>query len=392
MEKSDHRILGKKLELFYFDDVSPGTVFWLPKGMLIWRTLESLWRKLHQDYQEVSTPVLAKKTLWEKSGHWQLFKEDMFPVKIDNQDYALKPMNCPASALIYKSKVRSYRDLPLRLLELGILHRNERSGVLGGLFRVRQIVIDDAHIYASDVQILEEIEKVLKLIAKIYKLFDFDFKVFLSTRPEKAMGGKKLWDKAEKDLKKALEKSRQKFSLKPKEGAFYGPKIDVQIKDSLGRAWQLATIQLDFQMPERFKLEYTDEKGEKKRPVIIHRAILGSFERFIGILLEHFEGKLPVWLAPEQVRIIPVSQKVFDYGCQVFEKLKEAGIRVDVDMSNQTLDKKILEAEKMKIPLIAVVGEKEKKRGHIALRRTGKTEFVSIQELLELVCQETPIV
>src|SRR3990167_1448715 len=321
-QPKDHRELGQELDLFSFHEVAPGAVFWHHKGYVIYRTLQEYLRDnlLNNGYQEINTPVMIKSDLFKRSGHWDFYSENMFRLSVEDQEYTLKPMNCPETCLIYQTRVRSYHDLPLRLADFGVLHRNELSGVLGGLFRVRQFTIDDAHHFIRPDQIQEEIEKLLIFIEKFYKTFGFASEFFLSTRPEKAMGDPKLWKEAEKDLEEALKSAKVKYGVKEKDGAFYGPKIDIQIKDSQGRDWQLATIQLDFQIPERMELEYIDSGGNPKRPVIIHRAILGSIERFIGILLEHYQGSLPMFLAPLQVAILPVSKKVEDYSKEVFER------------------------------------------------------------------------
>ncbi len=385
IEKRDHRKIGKDLDMFHFEDVSPGAAFWHPKGMIIVNELERFWREIHleEDYLETSTPILVKKELFERSGHWEFFKESMFTAEIEKETYVLKPMNCPESALIYSFHIRSYRDLPLRLSEVGRVHRNEKSGVLLGLSRVRQITQDDAHIYARPDQIQDEIGKVLKLVKMFYKLFDLKPSFFLSTRPEKAMGDPKLWMKAEKALAFALKKSKLKYDLKSKEGAFYGPKIDIHVTDSLGREWQVATIQIDFQMPEGLDLSYTDEKGKKQRPVMIHRAIFGSFERFISIILEHFAGALPLWLSPVQVKVIPIGAGHIHYAEQIGKMLKENGIRVTVASENETVGKKIRNGELQKVPYVAVAGDREMKNKTVRIRSTrapkGKEDLGEIK-------------
>ena len=371
----DHREIGRELDLFSFHEYAPGAVFCHPKGWTIYKTLVEFIRLKTQEegYLEISTPVMVKSSLFKKSGHWQHFGENIFSLKVDDEVYALKPMNCPESTLVYKAKTRSYHDLPLRLSDFGILHRNELSGVLGGLLRVRQFTIDDAHIFVRPDQIHKEIKKLISLTYQVYKSLDFKPRFYLATRPNKAMGDKKTWNIAEKGLEQALTDSNVKFDIKPKEGAFYGPKIDIHIYDSQQRDWQLATIQLDFQIPESMQLTYTDKDGAKKRPVMIHRGIFGSLERFIGILLEHTQGNLPLWLSPTQAIILPISEKQAKYAKLVEAQIKSAGIRISVDERSQTLQAKIRDATLEKIPYLIVVGEKEQKAGNIAIRtREGK--------------------
>lgn len=366
----DHREIGRELDLFMIHEYAPGAAFWLPKGWTIYKTLvEFIRSKIEpEDYQEISTPVMIKSKLYQESGHWQHFRENIFNLKIENEDYSLKPMNCPEAALIYKSKTRSYHDLPLRLSEFGILHRNELSGVLGGLLRVRQFTIDDAHLFVKPDQIQEEINKLIKLVIDVYKSLGFSPRFYLATRPDKAMGDEKTWHKAEKDLELALKEAKVNFDIKPKDGVFYGPKIDIHIKDSQDRDWQLATIQLDFQIPERMDLGYVDKDGKKKNPVMIHRAITGSIERFIGILIEHFQGAFPVWLSPVQAIVLPLSDKFHVYARRIATDLKSVGIRVEVDARNETLQAKIRDATLQKIPYLLVVGEKEEKAQTISVR------------------------
>lgn len=391
-KKRDHRKLGKELELFFFHEIAPAAPFWLPKGMIIFRELEKFLReKLDKSgYQEISTPILVKKTLWERSGHWDHYKENMFVLEVDNETYSLKPMNCPESTIVYKSKLRSYRDLPLRLSEIGRLHRNEISGALGGMLRVRQITMDDAHLFVRPDQILDEIQKLLQLINEFYTLFGFSPSFNLSTRPEKAMGDIELWNKAEESLKRALEINGIKFKLKEGEGAFYGPKIDVQIKDAIGRSWQTATIQLDFQMPERFELEYIDENDQRKRPVMIHRAIFGSFERFIGILTEHFAGYFPTWLSPIQAVVIPLSENYIEYAKEVYNIFVDNNIRVELDKRNEKVGYKIREWETQKVPYMIVLGEKEKQQQTLSIRKHKKGDLGSftIEQFLEYIKDE----
>ncbi|MGH7262988.1 MAG: threonine--tRNA ligase [Candidatus Rokuibacteriota bacterium] len=375
-KKRDHRKLGRELDLFVFQDVSPGAAFWLPKGMVIFRELERFWREVHdaRGYQEISTPILVNKRLWEESGHWEHYRENMFLVEVEEQVFGLKPMNCPESTYVYRHHLRSYRDLPLRLSELGRLHRFERSGTLAGMFRVRQFTQDDAHIYCRPDQLQSEITGVIEVVQLLYGAFGFEPRFFLSTKPDKGMGDPALWEQAETALREALVKRDLPHEVRAGEGAFYGPKIDVVISDVLGRDWQLATIQLDFVMlPERFALEYIDADGQAKRPVAIHRAIYGSFERFVGILTEHFAGAFPTWLAPVQARVLPVSEKIAAYGRAVFERLKDAGIRAELDDRNEKLGYRIREAQLQKVPYMLIVGARESQEGTVSLRRrTGE--------------------
>lgn len=370
----DHRQIGRDLDLFLFHEYTPGVVFWLPKGWVIYRTLQEFIRdKTKEEYQEISTPVMVKSQLFKESGHWEHFGKNIFNLKVDNQDYSLKPMNCPEAALIYGSRIHSYSELPIRLSEFGILHRRELAGVLGGLLRIRQFVIDDAHLFVRDDQIQDEIHKLLELTINVYKSLGFKPRFYLATRPDKAMGDKKTWDEAERDLEKALKSAKVSFDIKPKDGAFYGPKIDIHIYDSQKRDWQLATIQLDFQIPQRMSLSYVDRDGSKKQPVMIHRGIFGSLERFIGILLEHTQGNLPVWLSPVQTIVLPVSDKFLGYAKNVPESLKSVGIRVEVDSRRETLQAKIRDATLQKIPYLLIVGNREEKSQKVAVRtREGK--------------------
>ena len=374
IEKRDHRILGEKLDLFSQHGIAPGAIFWHPKGMVLWRVLEAFIReKLDASgYGEISTPVMVKKEVFEKSGHWTHFREHLFTLKVDDEDYALKPMNCPESTYIYASRLRSYRNLPLRYSEVtDKLHRNELSGTLGGLFRVRQMSQDDAHIYCTPDQIETEINSLLNLIQEVYKKFDIPVSFALATKPDKAMGSPALWKKAETTLEAIIKKSGKPFIVKEKDGAFYGPKIDIHIKDALGRDWQLATIQLDFQLAEKFDLSYTNEGGEKERPIVIHRAVFGTFERFLGILIEHYAGAFPFWFSPVQVAILAVNDKVFDYCEEIRKALAEKGIRVSLNKENETIGKKIRETEMQKIPYMLIIGEKEKAAGMVSVRERG---------------------
>ncbi|MBR9975127.1 MAG: threonine--tRNA ligase [Bacteroidetes bacterium] len=391
--KRDHRKLGRELDLFAFHDVAPGAPFWLPRGMVLFRELQQLIRVLLDgaDYEEILTPILVKKELWEQSGHWQHYKENMFLVEDgEDQIFSLKPMNCPESTFVYRHRVRSYRDLPLRYSELGTNHRNELSGALNGMFRVRQFHMDDAHIYVRPDQILDEITALLTLVDRFYKIFGFEPYYKLSTRPEEAMGDPSLWDTAEKGLSDALEANGIDYKLNPGDGAFYGPKIDISVRDALGRSWQLATIQLDFQMPERFELEYIDEHNERKRPVMIHRAIMGSMERFIGVLIEHFAGAFPIWLSPVQAAVLPISDQFIEYGREVQLALRAAGVRVELDNRNEKIGYKIRDWEVHKVPYMLVVGEKERESRTVSVRRhkEGDLGARGVDEFLDLITRE----
>ena len=376
-KKRDHRKLGKELGLFMFAEEGPGFPFFLPKGMTLKNTLIDYWREIHyrDGYQEVSTPIILSRKLWENSGHWDHYKDNMYTTVIDEEDYAVKPMNCPGGMLVYKNQPHSYRDLPLKVGELGLVHRHEKSGQLHGLMRVRCFTQDDAHIFMRDDQIEDQIKGVTKLINEVYTQFGFEYFVELSTRPDDSMGSDKDWEMATNGLKKALEDMGLDYIVNEGDGAFYGPKIDVHLRDSLGRTWQCGTIQLDFQMPQRFDLEYTAEDGSKKRPIMIHRVCFGSIERFIGILIEHFAGKFPVWLAPVQVKVIPVSEKSMDYATGVYEKLKAAGIRTELDHKDEKVGYKIRQAQLEKVPYMLVLGEKEAAEGAITVRSRDKGDL-----------------
>lgn len=385
----DHRQIGQELDLFSFHEYAPGAVFWHHKGYLIYRTLQEYLRKnlLNDGYLEINTPVMIKSDLFKKSGHWDFYSENMFKLEVEDQSYALKPMNCPEACLVYQTRTRSYNDLPLRLADFGILHRNELSGVLGGLFRVRQFSIDDAHHFVRPDQIQSEIEKLLLFIESFYKMFGFDSEFFLSTKPDKAMGDSKLWIEAEKDLEEALKNAKVKFGIKDKDGAFYGPKIDIQIKDSQKRDWQLATIQLDFQIPEKMGLEYIDTDGKAKSPVIIHRAVTGSLERFIGILTEHYQGAFPLWLSPIQVTILPIADKHLEYAEKIATELKEKDIRVEVYKKSETLQAKIREATLQKTPYICIIGDKEIEASKISVRSLSGKDLgsMNLSQFLEKI-------
>ncbi|MGH7319051.1 MAG: threonine--tRNA ligase [Candidatus Rokuibacteriota bacterium] len=379
-KRRDHRKLGRELDLFAFHDVSPGAPFWLPKGMIIFRELERYSREMQdaRGYTEISTPILVNKRLWEQSGHWEHYAENMFQVEAEEQVFSLKPMNCPESTYVYRHALRSYRDLPLRLAEMGRLHRNERSGTLTGLFRVRQFTQDDAHIYCRPDQLQAEIAGVLELVRDFYATFDLEPMFRLATRPPSALGTAEQWERAERALQEALKANGLSYVVKPGDGVFYGPKIDIHIEDVLGRDWQMATVQADLVMlPERFALEYIDADGQPKRPVAIHRAIFGSFERFIGVLTEHFAGAFPTWLAPVQARVLPVSAKHLVYATMVFERLR-SGLRVELDDRSEKLGYKIREAQLQKIPYMLVVGEREAREGAVSLRKRSGEDVGAI--------------
>lgn len=390
-EKRDHRKIGKEMELFMFCDEAPGFPFFLPKGMTLKNALVDYWRELHtrENYVEVSTPLIMNRKLWETSGHWDHYKDNMYSTKIDEEDYCIKPMNCPGGVMVYKSQPHSYRELPLRVGELGLVHRHELKGALHGLFRVRCFTQDDAHIFMRREQIASEIANVVHLIDEVYQKFGFQYFIELSTRPEDSMGSDEDWEAATDGLKEALEQLSLPYSINEGDGAFYGPKIDFHLRDSLGRTWQCGTIQLDFQMPLNFGLEYIDEKGERQRPIMIHRVCFGSIERFIGILTEHFAGKFPVWLAPVQVKVLPVSEKSAAYGEEVCQVLRQSGIRCELDSRNEKVGYKIREAQVIeRIPYMVVVGEKEKEQRTVSVRRrdTAKAEEIALDAF---VCKLT---
>lgn len=386
-KKRDHRKLGKELGLFTLMDEGPGFPFFLPKGMILKNTLIDYWREVHTraGYHEISTPMMMNRGLWERSGHWDHYKDNMYTTVIDETDFAIKPMNCPGGLLVYKTQLHSYRDLPLRLGELGLVHRHELSGALHGLMRVRCFTQDDAHIFMTKEQIKDEIKGVVALIDEVYSLFGFKYHVELSTRPEDSMGSDEDWEVATASLKDALEEIGLDFVINEGDGAFYGPKIDFHLEDSLGRTWQCGTIQLDFQLPERFELEYTGADGEKHQPVMIHRVVFGSIERFIGILIEHFAGAFPLWLAPEQVKIIPVSDKQLDYAKDLLSKLESAKIRASIDDRSEKMGYKIRQAQLEKIPYMLVVGDKEVEARAVAVRsrKEGDIGAMPIEDLVE---------
>nr|WP_302647235.1 threonine--tRNA ligase [uncultured Clostridium sp.] len=391
-KKRDHRKLGRELRLFEIMDEGPGFPFFLPKGVVLKNILIDYWRKLHNKagYVEIETPIMLNKELWIRSGHWDHYKENMYTSMIDDKEFALKPMNCPGGMLVYKSEGHSYRDLPLRVGELGRVHRHELSGALHGLMRVRAFTQDDAHIFMLPEQIKSEILGVINLIDEVYGTLGFKYNIELSTRPEDSMGSDEEWTMAESSLKEALDEGGLDYKINEGDGAFYGPKIDFHIEDSLGRSWQCGTIQLDFQLPQRFELEYIGSDGEKHRPIVIHRVIFGSIERFIGILIEHFAGKFPVWLAPVQVKVLPISDNFVEYGSEVIGKLREAGIRCEIDNRSEKIGYKIREARNERVPYMIIVGEQEKTHGNISLRsREGGDEgSTSLEEFIARVQKE----
>ena len=380
--RRDHRRLGKELGLFMLLEEGPGFPFFLPKGMTLKNTLVDYWRQIHQreNYLEVSTPLIMRKQLWEQSGHWDHYKDNMYTTKIEDEEFCIKPMNCPGGVLVYKSEPHSYKDLPLRIGELGTVHRHERSGTLHGLMRVRCFTQDDAHIFMTRDQITEEIEGVVRLIDEVYSLFGFKYHVELSTRPEDSMGSDEDWEAATEGLKKALDEMGLPYVINEGDGAFYGPKIDFHLEDSLGRTWQCGTIQLDFQMPQRFDIHYIGTDGEKHRPIMIHRVVFGSIERFIGILIEHYAGKFPAWLAPVQVKVLSVSEKSRPYANQILAELKTKGIRCEVDNRDEKIGYKIREAQLEKVPYMLVLGEKESDDGTVvAVRSRDKGDLGSVK-------------
>ncbi|HIX98259.1 threonine--tRNA ligase [Faecalicatena contorta] len=391
-KKRDHRKLGKELGLFAIMEEGPGFPFFLPKGMVLKNLLIDYWRKLHtrEGYVEISTPIILSRHLWENSGHWDHYKDNMYTTVIDGEDYAVKPMNCPGGMLVYKVEPRSYKDLPMRVGELGLVHRHEKSGQLHGLMRVRCFTQDDAHIFMTEDQVQDEIKGVAKLIDEVYSKFGFKYHVELSTRPEDSMGTDEEWEMATNALRGALESLGLDYVVNEGDGAFYGPKIDFHLEDSIGRTWQCGTIQLDFQMPQRFDLEYTGADGEKHRPIMIHRVAFGSIERFIGILIEHYAGKFPVWLSPVQVKILPVSEKFADYAKKVSDELKAAGVRVETDLRSEKLGYKIRSAQMEKVPYMLIVGEKEVEGECVSVRRRDEGDIgsMSVDEFAKLVLED----
>lgn len=396
-KKRDHRKLGKELELFTIMEEGPGFPFFLPKGMVLKNLLIDYWREIHREagYQEISTPMILSRSLWERSGHWAHYKENMYTTVIDEEDYAIKPMNCPGGMLVYKTKPRSYRDLPLRVGELGLVHRHELSGALHGLMRVRCFTQDDAHIFMTPDQIKEEIKGVVALIDKVYGTFGFPYKIELSTMPEDHMGELADWERATDALRGAITELGYAYEVNEGDGAFYGPKLDFHLQDCLGRTWQCGTIQLDFQLPERFELEYTGADGQKHRPIMIHRVVFGSIERFIGILIEHFAGAFPLWLAPEQVRILPISERHHEKAREIYQQLFNAGMRVEIDERSEKIGYKIREAQLQKIPYMLIIGDKEAESGTVSVRRRGegdlgavKTEAFLATALVEITAKQ----
>ncbi len=391
-KKRDHRKLGRELGLFVILDEGPGFPFFLPKGMVIRNELEKFWREVHDEagYMEIRTPIILERSLWERSGHWDNYRENMYFTEIDEDDFAIKPMNCPGGLLVYRQNLHSYRELPMRMAEMGLVHRHELSGVLHGLMRVRAFTQDDAHIFMLPEQIISEIKKVIDLVDKVYTMFGFPYHVELSTKPDKAMGSDEVWEMATEALKSALEEKGMEYQINEGDGAFYGPKIDFHLRDSLDRTWQCGTIQLDFQMPERFDLTYIGEDGERHRPVMIHRVVFGSMERFIGILTEHYAGAFPVWLAPVQVRVIPITERHHDYAYQLEDLMKAANIRVEVDARSEKMGYKIREGQVQRIPYLLVVGDKEIEANTVSVRKRqeGNLGSRSIDEFLAELKQE----
>jgi len=392
-KKRDHRKLGKELDLFSFHPEAPGVPFYHPKGALLYEMLIQYWRREHvaEGYQEIRTPALLREELWKQSGHYEHYHKNMFFSKTEEGMMVVKPMNCPGSTLIYSNTLRSYRDLPIRLSELGLVHRYERSGVVHGLFRVKAFTIDDAHIFCRRDQIENEVTQVIRLILRVYKTFGFEkVSMNLSTRPRDSMGSDELWNEATEGLKRALEHNKIEHHVQPGGGAFYGPKIDFEITDSLGREWQCGTIQLDFQMPERFGLTFVDSDGKEKRPVMVHRAVFGSVERFLGILIEHYGGAFPVWLSPVQARVLTISEKQEGFARKVYEALQQEGIRVELDIRPEKIGYKIREAELQKIPYILVVGDKEVEKGSVSIRGRGRSDLgeKSLAEFVKMLHRE----
>ena len=390
-KKRDHRKIGKDLELFTIMEEGPGFPFFLPKGMILRNLLIDYWRELHREagYQEISTPVILSRTLWERSGHWGHYKDNMYTTKIDDEDFAIKPMNCPGGMLVYKTKMRSYRDLPLRMGELGLVHRHELSGALHGLMRVRNFTQDDAHIFMTPDQIKDEVKGVVRLIDKVYSTFGFPYHIELSTMPEDHIGEKKDWDIATDALRDAIVELGYDYQINEGDGAFYGPKLDFHLTDCLGRTWQCGTIQLDYQLPERFELEYTGADGAKHRPVMIHRVVFGSVERFIGILTEHFAGAFPLWLAPVQIKVLPISEHQHAYAKEVADKLTAAGFRLELDDRNEKIGYKIREAQLEKVPFMLVLGDKEVESGAVAVRSRSEGDLgaMSLDDLIAKLSQ-----
>jgi len=391
-KKRDHRVLGKQLNLFSFHEAGPGFAFMHPKGMVIWNEITEYWRSVHKryGYEEIKTPIILNEALWHQSGHWDNYKENMYFTQVDDTNYAIKPMNCPGGCLVYKTHQHSYREFPWRVAELGLVHRHEASGVMHGLFRVRQFTQDDAHIFCTPVQIEAEIVGVIDLTFELYKAFGFaDFHIELSTMPDKHIGSAQIWEVATDALKRAMEQREISYQINEGDGAFYGPKIDFHVTDCLARSWQLGTIQLDFSMPERFGLSYTDEDNTEKTPVMIHRAVLGSFERFIGILIEHYGGSMPIWLSPEQVRVLPISDKTAEYAGNVLERLEQVGVRCSCDQSGEKIGAKIAKAHAEKLPCMLIVGPQEVESSCVNVRSRGQqgSQAMSLDEFIQNIQQ-----
>ncbi len=392
-KKRDHRTIGKQFDLFSFHEEGPGFAFYHPKGMVIWNEMLKFWREEHakDDYCEISTPTMLNEKLWHQSGHWDNYKENMYFVDIDDDRYAIKPMNCPGGCLVYKSRHHSYRELPIRCAELGTVHRHEASGVLHGLFRVRRFTQDDAHIYSTPGQVTDEVKKVIDLAFRIYNAFGLtDIKLELSTRPAKSIGGDDIWEMATEALKNALEEKGLDYQLNPGDGAFYGPKIDFHVRDCLGRSWQIGTIQCDFALPERFDLTYTDNNNTEQRPVMLHRALYGSLDRFFGIIVEHFAGSFPTWLSPEQIRVMPISEKTNDYAQIVCKQLKDAGVRATLDLADDKINAKIKKAYNERIPYMLIMGPNEAENNKVTVRVRGREDqqAIALQDFIEKITCE----
>lgn len=393
-KKRDHRILGRQLDLFMLSEYGPGFPFWLPNGMILLNCLEEFWKKQHDkyDYVQVKTPIILSRELWETSGHWAHYKENMYTTKIDDRDFAIKPMNCPGSILVYKNSLHSYKDLPIRMAELGLVHRHEASGALNGLFRVRAFTQDDAHIFCREDQLVDEISTLLRFYDEMYSMFGLDYHIELSTRPETGyIGDIRIWNKSEEILKDACLKSGKEFKINPGDGAFYGPKLDFKLKDSMGRIWQCGTIQLDMNLPERFECFYIDSDGEKKRPIMLHRACLGSIERFTGILIEHFGGAFPTWLAPVQVELLPVNNEFhLTYTDELYKLLKENGIRVAKDDSNEKLGYRLRNTQIKKVPYTIVIGDNEVANKSVTYRKFSSRDQVTVsqEEFIKMIKEE----
>ena len=393
LKENDHRIIGKKMDLWSFNPVAPGMVFWHNKGLKIKNNLIQLWRELHReaDYQEISTPQVMDRKLWEISGHWSKYGENNFKTNYEGRDFIVKPMNCPGGMLVYKTSPKSYKDLPLRVGEIGTVHRVELSGVLAGLFRVIQFNQDDAHIFCTEEQLEKEVKAIIELINKTFSYFKLEFDhVELSTRPEKRIGNDKIWDLSEKALENILIKTKMKYTINKGDGAFYGPKIDFHLKDSLNRTWQCSTIQLDMALPERFDLTYTDESGNEKRPIMLHRVIYGSIERFTGIITEHLNGKYPLWLSPNQIKVLTLNDNTKEYANQIYKKLFDEGFEVEIDERNETMNKKVRDAQIQRYNYILTIGEKELKENKIAIKRRDEKEIqtISLEEFIRIIKEE----